>query len=110
MDVTYNGYKNYETWYIKLHLFDDESNWYEYDIDALKEHAAESLDTDNLISAYIIDDFLKKVDWFEILEMIERHFSDYCCHNCGEPTDYQENYCCKDCEEENLSTMLHEKG
>ena len=56
----------------------------------------------------INDDFLKKVDWLEISEMIENHFSDYCCHNCGEPTE--ENYCCKGCEDEKLSTMLHEKG
>ena len=80
---------------LKIICFDDESDWYEYNMESLQEYAAESLDTDNSISAPIIDDFLKKVDWLEISELIENHFSDYCCHNCGEPTE--ENYCCKGC-------------
>ena len=116
MALTYNGYKNYETWFIKFHFFNEEELWYDYTGVDLYHHVQDELirDTvwkdDNYDTRLnsIINHFLTYVHFEEIYETIQDHKEEYSCQNCGEYSE--DKYCCKECEEENYVTMTYEKG
>mgnify|MGYP003134832490 FL=1 len=108
MALTYNGYKNYETWFIKFHYFNEEELWYDYEGIDLYQHVKDGLMTDSNNTNKIINHFLTYVHFEEIYETIQDHKEEYSCQNCGEYSE--DKYCCKECEEENYVTMTYEKG
>jgi len=108
MALTYNGYKNYQTWFIKFHYFNEEELWYDYEGVDLYHHAKDGLMTDSNNTNSIINHFLTYVHFEEIYETIQEHKEEYSCQNCGEYSE--DKYCCKECEEENYITMTYEKG
>ncbi len=108
MALTYKGYKNYETWFIKDGYFKEEELWYDYDVVDLYQHVQDGLMTDSNNTNSIINHFLTYVHFEEIYETIQDHKEEYSCQNCGEYSE--DKYCCRECEEENYITMTYEKG
>ncbi len=81
MALTYNGYKNYETWFIKFHFFKEEELWYDYTGVDLYHHVKDELITNAVWNCpghdtrlnSIINHFLTYVHFEQIYETIQDH-------------------------------------
>jgi len=73
----YNGWTNYETWRVKLELFEDDAAFQGWTADNFEEIAEELIcngsSEDSLARDYALA-FLRNVNWYEIAKRVQDEF------------------------------------
>ena len=75
--MSYNGWKNYETWSVHLHFFDGfDREGIEYSADMVENHVqtcVESSVAGGSFAMMLVQQFLHAVDWQEIANAINEN-------------------------------------
>lgn len=75
MSKEYNGWTNYETWWVNLHYFDGMTG---LDTDSAKDFVEESIENEaEGLPAEMAKAFITDVDWEEIADAMEDDEDDY---------------------------------
>lgn len=74
---TYNGWSNWITWYVQLHIISDIQFEYDVTTDYIEELVTDIIYDNNEVTSYIARDILKhalnEINYIEITENINRN-------------------------------------